>query len=534
MRTTLACALALLAGAPHLALAQEKTSAPNIVFILADDLGWGDVKCFGGEKCRIRTPHLDALAAAGMKFTDANSVAAVCVPSRVGIMTGRYPWRFRSPNPDGPWGYLNPRLAVDGFTLARMLRQVGYLTGYVGKWHLGTLMRTKDGKNQGPDNTDHTRPLKIGPRDFGFDFSFILPGSLDMFPYAFVRDHEWVGSITARKGCSAFNRVGPAASDFEYEQVLDVLATRSEEFIAARAARARKGQPFFLYLGLTSPHTPLCVSEPFKGKSELGLYGDFVMETDHAVGRVLAALKKHGLEKDTLVIFSSDHGPAPLAGNEVRPRPGQLWDLQKLGHFASGPFRGGKFSILQGAFRVPFLVRWPARVPAGKTCERLIALIDLPRTLAEVAGAKVPAAAAPDSFSFAALLRNPEAKGARTDLVYRSSQAFAVRKGNLKLALCAGAGCNGAWGNQPAEKEAWKKALADFGKKPTREDLGRAPFVQLYDLAADPGERKNLAAARREAVDDLRAHLEGLVARGRSTAGPELPNDVERIDILRK
>src|SRR5690606_23833936 len=158
-----------------------------------------------------------------------------------------------------------------------------------------------------------------------------------------------------------------------------------------------------------------------------------------------------------------------------------------------------------------------------KTCERLIALIDLPRTLAEVAGAKIPAAAAPGSFSLAALPQNPAAKGARPHLGYRSGQALAVRKGQPQPAPGPGGGCNGAWGNQPAEKEAWKKALADFGKKPTRENLGRAPFVQLYDLAADPGESKNLAAARPEAVDELRGHLERLVARGRSTPGPELP-----------
>ncbi|MCH7727830.1 MAG: sulfatase-like hydrolase/transferase, partial [Planctomycetes bacterium] len=181
------------------AFSSDNRSVPNIVFILADDLGYGDVNCFGGERCQIKTPNFDRLASQGMRFTDAHANASVCVPTRVAIMTGRYPWRFGKSGPGGPWGYLGTRLPVGQHTLGTMMRAAGYRTGYVGKWHLGTLMQTTDGKPQGPTNVDYTKPLKIGPPQFGFDDSFILPGSLDMYPYAFVRNNHWVGKVTAQK-----------------------------------------------------------------------------------------------------------------------------------------------------------------------------------------------------------------------------------------------------------------------------------------------------------------------------------------------
>ena len=188
---------------------------PNIVFILADDLGYGDVHCFGGNRCQIDTPHFDRLAAEGMRFSNAHANASVCVPTRVAIMTGRYPWRLPTAEPCGPWGFLGPRYTKQHYTLAKMLKVGGYQTGYVGKWHLGTKMQTVDDNVQGPTNVDYSKPLLTGPREQGFDYSFILPGSLDMYPYVFARDGRWVGKVNRRKGWSAFNRVGPAEKDFE-------------------------------------------------------------------------------------------------------------------------------------------------------------------------------------------------------------------------------------------------------------------------------------------------------------------------------
>ena len=252
-RLTWFCLGSLLASGLLGTLPSAYGARPNIVYMMADDLGIGDVKCYGGDRCQIETPALDSLARDGMMFTDAHAAASVCVPPRMGIMTGRYAWRFQSPRESGPWGFLNPRIPTDHFTVGKMLQKLGYRTGYIGKWHLGTLMQTRDGKNQGLTNVDHDRPLRIGPGDYGFDYSFILPGSLDMYPYVFARNGRFVGNVTAQKGWSAFNRVGPAEEDFEDYKVLDTFAGEAEEFIARQATEAGSGdKPFFLYFALTA------------------------------------------------------------------------------------------------------------------------------------------------------------------------------------------------------------------------------------------------------------------------------------------
>ena len=514
------------------AAAASRGGKPNVVFILADDMGYGDVESFGGERCRIDTPHLDRLGAEGMRFTDAHANASVCTPTRIAVMTGRYPWRFGHRGPGGPWGFLGTRLPKGCFTLAAMMKQAGYRTGYVGKWHLGTLMQTKDGKTQGPDNVDYTKPLKIGPPQYGFDESFILPGSLDMYPYAFVRNNRCVGNVTAQKVWSAFNRVGPAAEDFEDTKVLDTFATEAERFIRASGPDAKAGKPFFLYVALTAPHTPLSPSDAFEGKSSIGLYGDFVMETDHCVGRVMAALRARGLDENTLVIATSDHGPAPYAGRKREATFDQLRLLEKEGHYSSGIYRGYKFSIYEGAFRVPYVVRWPGVVKAGARCDRLVGLPDLMATLAEVVGCKLKADQGPDSISLLPLLRDPQAKAPRGSMVLQSTRATAIRAGDWKLALCPGSGCEGKWGNTPELQDAWEKAIEAYGRKAKkREELLQAPFVQLFDLAKDPGEATNLAAKHPEKVAELVALLRQQIADGRSTPGPRLKNDRPDINL---
>ncbi len=526
-RTAFSLALLLLAGTSSMA------GRPNIVFMMADDLGIGDVKCYGGDRCRTKTPAIDSLARDGMLFTDAHSVASVCVPSRIAIMTGRYAWRFSRPARNGPWGFLNPQLPAGTFTLGTMLRDGGYRTGYVGKWHLGTLMQTTDGENQGPDNVDYDRPLKVGPNDHGFDYSFILPGSLDMYPYVFVRNGHFQGRVTAQKGWSAFNRVGPAAEDFEDYKVLDVFATEAEAFIERNAGKARDGTPFFLYVALTSPHTPTSPSPNFEGTSEIGLYGDFVEETDATMGRVLKALEEHGLADNTLVIATSDHGAASYAGNIRKATAGQIHDLEELGHYSSGIYRGYKFTVFEGGLRVPFVVRWPGTVDPGTRCDRLVGLNDLPATLAEVAGVEPEPGEAPDSFSIVQLLKDPAGSGPDRALVMQSPLAFAIRSGRWKLALTPSSGSRGLWGTKPVPEEAWGVALQAFSGTPEEADLRRAPFVQLFDLRTDVGEIANLASDRPEIVRQLSSELDRLIARGRSTSGAGLSNDVERIDVHR-
>ena len=507
--------------------------SPNIVFMMADDLGIGDVKCYGGDRCQIATPAFDSLARDGMLFTDAHAVASVCVPSRIGIMTGRYAWRFQRPAKNGPWGFLNPQLPTDTFTVGRMLQRAGYLTGYIGKWHLGTLMRTKDGRNQGLKNVDYNKPLEIGPNDYGFDYSFILPGSLDMYPYVFARNGYFQGDVAAEKGWSAFHRVGPAAEDFEDYKVLDTFGNEAEAFLERNAESARNGRPFFLYLALTAPHTPTSPSPKFEGKSQLGLYGDFVEETDHTIGRILRALDQHGLTQNTLVMATSDHGAAPYAGNTRRATPGLIRELEKLGHYASGIYRGFKFTVYEGGLRVPLLVRWPSIVEAGSRCAGLVGLNDLAATLAEVVGTALSAADAPDSISFLPLLQDPGAPAPRRELVMQSPLAFALRYDHWKLALTPGSGARGRWGTKPVPEQVWPEALRTFGRMPTEADLRRAPFIQLFDLEADVGESQNIASRHPDVVERLNRVLDELVSRGRSTPGPPLPNDVRSVALHR-
>jgi len=503
---------------------------PNIVFVLADDLGIGDVNCYGKDRCQIETPGFDRLAAEGMRFTDAHTAASVCVPARMAIMTGRYPWRFSPPRPSGPWGFLNPRLKTDRFTLGDLLQSAGYRTACIGKWHLGTLMPTLDGKNQGSDNVDYSKPLTIGPQQYGFHESFILPGSLDMYPYAFARNNVWQGEITAQKGWSAFNRVGPAAEDFEDVKVLNTFSTEAESFIAQQAEPGRDGKPFFLYLALTAPHTPVSPRPEFEGKSRLGIYGDFVMETDDCLVRVLDALDRQGLSENTIVIASSDHGAGLYAGRRRKATPNQLRELEEDGHYSSGIYRGYKFSIYEGGLRVPFVVRWPAVVEAGSECDSLVAQQDLMRTFADICGISLADDQAPDSVSFLPQLKSrPESS--RKSMILRSTQRFAIRFGDWKLALCPGSGCPGRFGNKPEAAVAWKQAREAFGRPAERSDLKGAPFVQLFNIARDPGESDNLAAEHPDRVRTMIGILKQQIAAGRSTPGPPLQND-RQVNIL--
>ncbi len=508
-------------------------NSPNIVYIMADDLGIGDVKCYGGDRCKIETPALDSLAREGMLFSDAHAVASVCVPSRIGIMTGRYAWRFAKPATSGPWGFLNPQLPVGAFTIGSMLQGAGYRTGYVGKWHLGTVMQTTDGLNQGPDNVDYDLPLEVGPNDYGFDYSFVLPGSLDMYPYVFAKNGHFQGRVTARKGWSAFNRVGPAAEDFEDYKVLDDFAREAEGFVERNAEQARNGKPFFLYVALTSPHTPTSPSPAFEGTSDLGLYGDFVRETDATVGRVLDAIDANGLTESTLVIATSDHGAAPYAGNKRAAIPGLIRELEKLGHYSRGIYRGYKFTVFEGGLRVPLLVRWPGTVDAGSRCDRLVGLIDISATLADITGVELNTDEAPDSISFAALLEDPRGAAPRVSLVMQSPLAFALRHERWKLALTPASGSRGLWGTRPEPEQAWKGALEKFGSRPSETDLRKAPFVQLFDLESDVRESTNLAFERPEIAERLAHILDATIERGRSTPGPALRNDVPTVGLHR-
>lgn len=511
---------------PLLTLAASLSTAaadrPNIVFILADDLGYGDFKASGGEHCQVDTPHFDALCAGGMKFTDAYVTNSVCVPSRTSIMTGRYAFRFEPPEKGGPWGFIGLQFPPDRFTLGKMFQRAGYATGYVGKWHLGTRMATRNGEVQDSENTDFAQPIRIGPNDYGFDETFILPGSLDMYPYAFLRNHHWVGEVTAQKGWSAFNRVGPAAEDFEDFEVLGIFCDEAEKFIADRSAEQA---PFFLYVALTAPHTPTSPAPEFVGKSRIGIYGDFVMNTDACIGRVVEALEKHGLTDNTLVMASSDHGPGHYSGRKREATANQIQEMEKDGHRANGPWRGYKFSVFEGGNRVPFAAKWPGTITAGSTCDSIIGLQDLLATWAEIAGADLSRDEAPDSISFLPLLKDPQAAARRTSIVVQGTRGSAFREGPWKLLLCPGSGSAGPFSSDPDADTAWREAIQTFGRKPKNHaELEQPPFLQLFHLEDDPGETTNLAAEHPERVGDMIDSFRKVIENGRSTPGPKLEN----------
>lgn len=488
--------------------AAEKGSKPNIVFIMADDLGYGDVQCLNPEG-KIPTPRIDALAASGMIFTDAHSSSAVCTPTRYGLLTGRYNWRSRLKR--GVQGGMSPPLIEPGrMTVGEFLQTNGYHTACVGKWHLGMDWQLKraaqpfnDNIEKGTDGwrVDFEKPILRGPTNFGFNYYYGIAASLDMVPYAFIENDRVTARPTVDKsfplllGYTNQTRFGPSAEKFEAEDVLPKLARKAVAYVEERAAI--KGQPFFLYLPFASPHTPTIPSKEWRGKTGLNAYGDFVAQTDAAVGEVLDAIDRSGIAENTLVIFTSDNGCSPEA---------KFPELRAKGHNPSFHFRGNKADLFEGGHRVPFFVRWPARVKAGTRNDALICLNDFYATCAEILGEKLPPNAAEDSISFLGALEQRGAGLKRESLVHHSiNGSFAIREGDFKLLLCAD---SGGWS-------------APRPGSPAAEKL---PRQQLYDLSTDIGEKNNLAAERPEEVERLTALLEKIVGDGRSTPGPAQVN----------
>ncbi len=489
------------------ALAAEK---PNVVFILADDLGIGDVRAFNKES-KIATPNLDRLAASGMKFIDAHTSSSVCTPTRYGLLTGRYNWRSRLQS--GVLGGLSPRLIEDGrVTVAAMLKEQGYRTAAVGKWHLGLGWVKHEGKTVnelGIENEaqtgsiDFSKSFTDGPLALGFDYFFGIAASLDMAPYTFLENDRCTVLPTetnhfpmmADRPDGPKTRKGPAAPGFDAKNVLPTCTAKAAEWIGAQA---KAGKPFFLYIPLNAPHTPSVPTAEFDGKSNLNSYADFVMQTDGSVGAVLDALEKAGVADNTLIIVTSDNGCSPQA---------RIEELREKGHDPCWGLRGTKADVWEGGHRVPFIVRWPGKVKPATESTQLVCLTDFYATVADIAGAKIPGTVAEDSVSFLpALLGQPSA---RDTLVSHSiSGHFAIRRGSMKLCLTPG---SGGWSNP----------------KPGNPAAAKLPPYQLYDLAADRGETKNLAIERPDDVKALTALLEKFVADGRSTPGEPQKNTVD-------
>ncbi|MEN9404395.1 MAG: hypothetical protein RL091_3098 [Verrucomicrobiota bacterium] len=458
---------------------------PNIVVILADDIGYGDLACYGATK--VRTPNLDRLAREGARFTDAHATASVCTPARYALLTGRYAWR--QPNTSIAPGD-SPLLIKPGtVTLASALQSAGYATALVGKWHLGL----------GETTPDFNADLKPGPLELGFDHAFFIPATGDRVPCVFVEDHRVVGLDPADPiAVSYAQRLGPEPTGAERpewlkikgdrnhsdsivngisrigymtgghrarwvdETIADTLASRAAAFIG----RQTRGKPFFLLLTPHDIHEPMVPNPRFRGTSECGWRGDVIHQLDWTVGEVLAALERRGLARDTLVIFSSDNGGA--LKNTYDDGTNALHALQP----PNGALRGEKGRLYEGGHRVPFIARWPARIPAGRESGVLLGLVDLLPTLASLACTKLPSGAAPDGVDLhSALLLEAGAPGRDQLVLQNNRQApLALRKGDWKLI-----------------------------ETPSR--------PELYNLRADPGEAHDLAAAEPDRVKALTALL---------------------------
>ncbi len=480
----------------------QADNPPNVIYILADDLGYGDLSHAGGK---APTPHCDRLAKEGMRFTDSHTTSSVCTPTRYGIVTGRYNWRTKLKS-GVLWGLSEPLIPEKRLTVPKFLQQNGYHTAVIGKWHLGLgwkmlpngeKKKAKSGPTKGDGwQIDYSKKVSGGPLAIGFDESFIIPASLDMFPYVYLKNDKSTEWATVTK---AFHRPGPSGKKFEAINCLRDFAREANQFIDARSKA--KNKPFFLYLPLTSPHTPIVPAKPWQGKSKMGSYGDFLMETDWVVGEVLKAVDRNKLAENTMVIFTADNGCSPQA---------KIPNLIKQGHKPNANWRGHKADIFEGGHRTPFLVRWPAKIKAGSVSDQTICTTDLFATLKEIIAANksLPNNAAEDSFSFLPALLGKKDSSIRPFTIHHSiNGSFAIRRGNWKLSLCPGSG-------------GWSAPRPNVAKKDKN-----LPLIQLYNLEKDPTEKTNLQAKHPELVLELVNDLAMAIKNGRTTPGAIQSNE---------
>lgn len=468
----------------------KETELPNIVYILADDMGYGDISALNPDS-KIDTPNIDNLADEGMIFTDAHSGSAVCSPTRYGILTGRYAWRSRLKS-GVCWSWDPPLIEEGRETVASILRKQGYSTACIGKWHLG-LGWTMDASGY----ANFSKNIDAGPNDNGFDYSFIIPASLDIPPYVYIENHilsAQPNRMTESKSKFGWWRLGHTGSDFRHDEVLEKFTNKSIEWLNKQAADNK--EPFFLYLPLAAPHTPILPAEEFIGVSNTNAYGDFVVMVDHMVGKITETLNNLGLSENTIVVVTSDNGCSPEA---------DFAELAKAGHDPSFVFRGHKADIFEGGHRVPFIVRWPSKVKAASSSDQLLCLTDFIATIADITGQPLSQNCAEDSYSFYNSLLNKKGSKRKSIIHHSVSGLFAIRTGNWKLAVCPG---SGGW-SFPTDNKAREMGLQD---------------IQLYNLANEIEERENLAYKNKEIVDKLYMLLEQDISRGRSTPGENQKN----------
>jgi arylsulfatase A-like enzyme len=466
---------------------------PNILYILVDDMGYGDVSIYNPDS-KIKTHYIDQLAQEGMRFTDAHSPSSVCTPTRYALLTGRYAWRSRLPV-GVLRGYSRRLIEPSTSTVAQLLHANGYQTAVIGKWHLGLNWALKEGKEallkddlygitqeMNPEDIDFAGMITDGPNSVGFDYSYVLPASLDMPPYCYVENEKLVeipsdstpGSSLNSGYTGPFWRGGKVAPRFVFEEVLDHFVKKTSVYFQ----QVNPEKPFFLYLPLTGPHTPWLPDSSHRGTSKAGQYGDFVQHVDQAVGSVLEQLKKQGLEENTLVVFASDNGPF------WRPH-----HVEEFGHSATRQLRGMKGDVYEGGHRIPFIIRWPGKVKAGSVSDALTTLTNLMATCADIIGDKNVAFKPEDSYSIMKVLQGKETKVSNQSAIIHSASNgfFAIRKDNWKLIEGLGSG--------------------GFTEPKSQERSPEGPTGQLFDLGADVGEKNDVYMRYPEKVNELRKEL---------------------------
>jgi arylsulfatase A-like enzyme len=498
--SSILCALCVLCGSSGAA------ERPNVLIILVDDMGWGDPQCFNPQS-KIATPHIDKLAAEGMKFTNAHAGASICVPSRYSLLTGRMPYRNWNNAAAKRTGkaqlsalekkhFPQPQLQHDSgrLNLATLMKRQGYATACVGKWHQGMSSKAE------ADGT-----LKMSPVDFGFDYYFGFDAP-EQGPYAFIENKRFVVAptemiedhpgegVTNPETQGAHWRKGLAAPGWKFEGYLATIAGKADAWLTKQSASGGK-EPFFLYYAIPAPHAPWATASEFKGKSGAGQYGDYVMNVDAMIGQVMTTLDKLKLKKNTLIVFSSDNGPVWYAQ-----------DIEKFGHRAAGPWNGMKGALTDAGHRMPFIASWPGKIQAGSSCGELICFTDVMATMASLLGEKLPNDAGEDSFDISPLLRGEKpAQPIRNGMVHVNygSYTLAIRDGDWKLILPAGV-----------------YAVQDGTITPDHvvETQGKGPNdkFQLFNLRTDPGEATNVFTKEPDKAKELFAVLKADIARGRS------------------
>ncbi|MGQ8336479.1 sulfatase family protein [Sunxiuqinia sp. A32] len=472
-------------------------SLPNIVIILADDLGYGDIKALNPDS-KLETPQIDNLISEGVQFSDAHSNSSVCTPTRYGILTGEYCWRSRIKK-GVLLGYSPSLIEADKLTIPKFLKNKGYQTACIGKWHLGIDWKLKDGSYiSGEPGKDFSQELigfkdhekidfmseaKGGAKGAGFDYSFILPASLDFQPYLYLENNLCAEEPTAQTegndlntgATGAFWRPGIKSPSFEFDQVLPTFTDKAVNYIN----KQKDGkEPFFLYFPMNAPHTPWMPTDEFKGKSNVGQYGDYVQMVDYEVGKVLQALKENGLDENTLVFFTSDNGA--------------YWKpkfIEEFSHRSNGYRRGMKADIHEGGHRIPFVVKWPGNIAAGTHSDETICLTDIFATIQAVIEEPVKQEAV-DSYSLLPAILN-QGELNRPPVIHHSSQGmFAIRKGEWKYVEGLGSG--------------------GFTPPARIEPEENGPTGQLYNMKSDSVEQNNLFLENQEKVTDLKNELDSI------------------------